>query len=278
MHGDLDRHIASCARAWLAIDMPPRTVTPKTDPASSRAGVNGAEDATLRVLRVTDDAIESIVAQSKHCVLYGFDGNTRQWTKRSVEGALFVVRRSSAPRDAFVVLNRAGSENFTREIGGENFELERNAPYLMYRVGREVNGIWFHDQDECEMMCAAFERVMANAKASAAAAAAANGASDSLRALFASASLNESASASANSAAGSGSNGVIRVLQAPRKVVGTVAEAPRTRSTSIKSSVAPPPPPSAPVVTPTAVRAALLELIKDDDFIDRLSRAIAKHS
>lgn len=257
--------------------MPPRTVKPKTDVTSSPAVVNDANDANLRVLRSTDDAIESIVAQSKHCVLYGFDVNTRQWVRRSVEGALFVVRRSSAPRDAFVVLNRAGSENFTREIGGENFELERSAPYLMYRVGREVNGIWFHDQDECEAMCAAFERVMANAKASADAAAA-NGASVSLRALFASASLNESSIASAKATAGSGSNGVIRVLQPPRKVVGTVAEAPRTRSTSIKSTAEPPPPPSPSSVTPAAVRAALLELIEDDTFIDRLSRAIVRHS
>ena len=257
--------------------MPPRTVKPKTDGSSSPVTACEATEANLRVLRSTDDAIESIVAQSKHCVLYGFDATARQWTRRSVEGALFVVRRSSAPRDAFVVLNRAGRENFTREIGGENFELERSAPYLMYRVGREVNGIWFHDLDECEAMCAAFERVMANAKASAGGATEASGASDSLRALFASASLNESSNAKAS--ASPGSNGVIRVLQPPRKVVGTVAEAPRTRSTSIKSTVAlPPPPSSAPGVTPAAVRAALLELIEDDDFIDRLSRAIAKHS
>ena len=261
--------------------MPPRTVKPKEGETRASAPVDAHAEMNLTVLRASDASIESIVAQSKHCVLYGFDVNSRSWVRKSVEGALFVVRRSSAPRDAFVVLNRAGSENFTREIGGEAFELERSPPYLMYRVGREVHGIWFHDESECETMCEAFERVMSGSSVGSASAGGSideRATSDSLSALFASASVSggENPKRDVKASVVNGSNGttVPRVLQPPRKVMGTSTEAPRaTRSKSASVATT-----AMAVVKPAAVRAALLELIEDDTFIDRITKAIARHS
>jgi len=276
--------------------MAPRTVKPKHAP-DAPAVADPMTEMNLRVLRKDDAEIQTIVAQSKHAVLYGFDPTTRAWARQNVEGALFVVKRASAPRDAFVVLNRSGTGNLTQAIGGDAFELERSPPYLMYRVGSDVRGIWFHDQSECESMSETFERVIREAESGASGdgttggdASSSSAANESLRALFASASVGgamggktaSDASTTTLARQGSGANGVPRVLQPPRNIVGTSATAPRTKS-SIKSS--PPTPPttkpsaSTPAaITPEAVRAAMRELIEDDAFVRTIANAISRHS
>lgn len=270
-----DRVIAHAPRE--ARDMAPRTVKPKG--GASSPAPSSSDDVNLKVLRNDDPNIERIVASSKHAVLYGFDPASRQWARKNVEGSLFVVKRATAPYDAFVVLNRCGAENLTVEIGGEAFELERSPPYLMYRVGREVNGIWFHDQDECEHMCGVFERVLSGA---ADAPGLTNGvAADALKQLFAKASID----GAAPPAPSSSSSPRVRVLQAPRNVVGTSAGSGRLNASAAKSNASAAKSSSAPsetnersVVTASAVKAALLELIDDDAFINRLTETIERHN
>ncbi len=277
--------------------MAPRTVKPKRAPDAPPV-VDPMTEMNLRVLRKDDAEIQTIVAQSKHAVLYGFDPNTRAWARQNVEGALFVVKRAKAPRDAFVVLNRSGTGNLTQAIGGDAFELERSPPYLMYRVGSDVRGIWFHDQSECESMSETFERVIREAESGASGeestggdATSSTAANESLRALFASASVRgATGEKTANDAStttlvrqGSGVNGAPRVLQPPRNIVGTSATAPRTKSsvksaaaaatTTTKSSASTPS-----TITPDAVRAAMRELIEDDAFVRTIANAIARHS
>ena len=246
----------------------------------------------LRVLRKEDDAIERIVAHSKHAVLYGFDADARQWARKNVEGALFVVRRATEPRDAFVVLNRCGTENLRQRVGGAGFELERSPPYLMYRVGREVNGIWFHDAEECEAMSAVLEGVLAEARGRGERetrwASETRTTTEAAARLFASATTTKATSAPTggdlmaqlmgsvsvgNGASGSESAAPTRVLQPPRKITGTSASAPRTKSVA-KSA----PPTTSSALEPAAVRAAMSELVEDDEFIGLLTRALAKHA
>lgn len=265
-----DRVIANAPRE--ARDMAPRTVKPKG--GASSPAPSSSDDVNLKVLRNDDPNIERIVASSKHAVLYGFDPASRQWARKNVEGSLFVVKRATAPFDAFVVLNRCGAENLTVEIGGEAFELERSPPYLMYRVGREVNGIWFHDQDECEHMCGVFERVLSGA-ADADAPGLTNGvAADALKQLFAKASID----GAAPPAPSSSSSPPVRVLQAPRNVVGTSVGSGRLNASSAKLSSPPSKTNKKSVVTASAVKAALLELIADDAFINRLTETIERHN
>jgi mRNA-decapping enzyme 1B len=254
-------------------DMAPRTVKPKGSGASPVP--SSSDDVNLKVLRNDDPNIERIVAQSKHAVLYGFDPASRQWARKNVEGSLFVVKRATAPFDAFVVLNRCAAENLTVEIGGEAFELERSPPYLMYRVGRDVNGIWFHDQDECEHMCGVFERVLSGATD---ARGSANGvAADALKQLFAKASID----GAAPPAPSSSSSPPVRVLQAPRNVVGTSAGSGRlnpAKSNAAAKLSSTPSEKNKKSVTASAVKAALLELIDDDAFINRLTETIERHN
>ena len=272
--------------------MPPRTVKPKLDDAPAALALTDATSAmNLRVLRKEDDAIERIVAHSKHAVLYGFDADARQWARKNVEGALFVVRRATEPRDAFVVLNRCGTENLRQRVGGAGFELERSPPYLMYRVGREVNGIWFHDAEECEAMSAVLEGVLAEARARGEGNEVGSETRTTTEAgarLFASATTTKATSAPTggdlmaqlmgsvsigNGARGSESVAPTRVLQPPRKITGTSASAPRTKSVA-KSA----PPTTSSALNPAAVRAAMSELIEDDEFIGLITRALAKHA
>ena len=180
-----------------------------------------------------------------------------------------------------MIFARLKKQYLTVEIGGEAFELERSPPYLMYRVGREVNGIWFHNQDECEHMCGVFERVLSGA-ADAEAPGLTNGvAADALKQLFAKASID----GAAPPAPSSSSSPPVRVLQAPRNVVGTSAGSGRLNASLAKSNASSAKSASAPsetnkksVVTASAVKAALLELIGDDAFINRLTETIERHN
>jgi len=167
---------------------------------------------------------------------------------------------------------------------------------LMYRVGSDVRGIWFHDQSECESMSETFERVIREAESGASGeestggdASASTAANESLRALFSSASVRgatgektvNDASTTTLVRQGSGVNGAPRVLQPPRNIVGTSATAPRTKS-SVKSAAAAATTKSSAstpsTITPDAVRAVMRELIEDDAFVRTIANAIARHS
>ena len=279
---------ANCSR--IARVMPPRTVKPKASPATAGATAapstpEGTSDINLRVLKRDDDAIESIVAHSKHAVLYRFDAAARQWARKNVEGALFVVSRSTAPKYAFVVLNRCGSENLTQAIGGDGFEVEPSVPYLMYKIGSEVNGIWFHDQSECESMTEVFEDLTAISRAAPPATSTSATVKHGLEALFASASSISPSSNHANgmndivSSSSASAAAPIRILQAPRNLAGASAARATTKVKSAPVAVASTPPAALPpAISPAAIKAALLELAADDVFTQRIARAISKHS
>jgi len=268
--------------------MPPRTVKPLTSSPSPSSSANASvetssevtQDINLRVLRRDDDAIERIVAQSKHAVLYRFDTAARCWARENVEGALFVVRRTREPRYGFVVLNRCGSENFAQAIGMDGFEVERSTPYLMYKIKEDVHGIWFHDENECESMCKVFEEL--NAASGRAEERGTTNASqkNGLEALFARASSMTSeqdhltSTLLTNAGAQASAPPAIRVLQAPRNIVGTAP----IKSTKAPSAVAPAKSPSTTALSQAAIKAALIDLANDDAFTERIARAIAKHT
>ena len=273
-------------RSRIARVMPPRTVKPKASPATAAPSTpEGTSDINLRVLKRDDDAIESIVAHSKHAVLYRFDAAARQWARKNVEGALFVVSRSTAPRYAFVVLNRCGSENLTQAIGGDGFEVEPSVPYLMYKIGSEVNGIWFHDQSECESMTEVFEDLTAISRAAPPVTSTSATVKHGLEALFASASSLSPSSNHANgvkdiaSSSSASAAAPIRILQAPRNLAGASAARATTKVKSAPVAVASTLPAALPTaISPAAIKAALLELAADDAFTQRIARAISKHS
>jgi Dcp1-like decapping family len=93
------------------------------------------------------------LATAAHVALYNFDVPTRRWTRKDVEGSLFLVKRRGSPRFQIVILNKKSAENYVEDVGG-GFQCELNPPYLLYRnkVG-EVVGIWFYEETDCKRMC-----------------------------------------------------------------------------------------------------------------------------
>jgi len=119
---------------------------------------NAKDLATLKVLQKTDPSVVEILGSASHVTLYGFDLDQQAWSRKNVEGSLFVVRRNAAPTFQFVVLNRLSTENTVEDLLGA-FEFELSPPYLLYRSSTEVNGIWFYKQEECDEMSALFDKI-----------------------------------------------------------------------------------------------------------------------
>eukprot|EP01027_Heterolobosea_sp_BB2_P012510 GEZU01018127.1.p1 GENE.GEZU01018127.1~~GEZU01018127.1.p1 ORF type:complete len:457 (+),score=106.66 GEZU01018127.1:103-1473(+) len=129
----------------------------------------------ISALRNIDPSVDDIIYSTKQVVVYSFDTETQSWTKKDIEGPLFIVSRkaSSASNNignedhqaapatsdetnyGLIVMNRRNTENlieFMRNDG--TFEVQVECPYVMYRnlndaSNEEINGIWFYDSVEC---------------------------------------------------------------------------------------------------------------------------------
>ncbi|KAI3940356.1 hypothetical protein MKW98_024763 [Papaver atlanticum] len=104
----------------------------------------------LTVLQRIDPYVEEILITAAHVTFYEFNVELSQWSRKDVEGSLFVVKRNAQPRFQFIVMNRRSTENLVEDLLGE-FEYEVQVSYLLYRnSAQEVNGIWFYNSRECE--------------------------------------------------------------------------------------------------------------------------------
>ncbi|KAK4375881.1 hypothetical protein RND71_006558 [Anisodus tanguticus] len=122
---------------------------------------NSTKLLNLTVLQRIDPFIEEILITAAHVTLYEFNIDNSQWSRKDVEGSLFVVKRSSQPRFQFIVMNRRNTDNLVEDLLGD-FEYEIQVPYLLYRNStQEVNGIWFYNQRECEEVANLFDRILA---------------------------------------------------------------------------------------------------------------------
>ncbi|XP_047332210.1 mRNA-decapping enzyme-like protein isoform X2 [Impatiens glandulifera] len=121
---------------------------------------NSTKLLNLTVLQRMDPHIEEILMTATHVTFYEFNIDLNQWSRKDVEGSLFVVKRSTQPRFQFVVMNRRNTENLVEDLLGD-FEYEVQLPYLLYRnATQEVNGIWFYNQRECEEVASLFNRIL----------------------------------------------------------------------------------------------------------------------
>ncbi|WOL15657.1 mRNA-decapping enzyme-like protein [Canna indica] len=114
----------------------------------------------LTVLQRTDPFVEEILMTAAHVTLYEFNVELNQWSRKDVEGSLFVVKRNTQPRFQFIVMNRRNADNLVEDLLGD-FEYEVQVPYLLYRnAAQEVNGIWFYDSHDCEAAANLFNRIL----------------------------------------------------------------------------------------------------------------------
>uniref|UniRef100_A0A7C9A280 5'-(N(7)-methyl 5'-triphosphoguanosine)-[mRNA] diphosphatase n=1 Tax=Opuntia streptacantha TaxID=393608 RepID=A0A7C9A280_OPUST len=64
----------------------------------------------LTVLQRIDPFVEEILITAAHVTLYHFNIDISQWSRKDVEGSLFVVKRNTQPRFQFIVMNRRNTE------------------------------------------------------------------------------------------------------------------------------------------------------------------------
>ncbi|KAJ4970792.1 hypothetical protein NE237_003891 [Protea cynaroides] len=114
----------------------------------------------LTVLQRIDPFVEEILITAAHVTFYEFNIELNQWSRKDVEGSLFVVKRNTQPRFQFIVMNRRNTDNLVENLLGD-FEYEVQVPYLLYRnATQEVNGIWFYNSRECEDVANLFNRIL----------------------------------------------------------------------------------------------------------------------
>lgn len=114
----------------------------------------------LTVLQRIDPFVEEILMTAAHVTFYEFNIELNQWSRKDVEGSLFVVKRNTQPRFQFIVMNRRSTDNLVEDLLGD-FEYEVQAPYLLYRnAAQEVNGIWFYNSQDCEAVANLFSRIL----------------------------------------------------------------------------------------------------------------------
>ncbi|KAA8544286.1 hypothetical protein F0562_022298 [Nyssa sinensis] len=114
----------------------------------------------LTVLQRIDPFVEEILITAAHVTFYEFNIELSQWSRKDVEGSLFVVKRNTQPRFQFIVMNRRNTENLVENLLGD-FEYEVQVPYLLYRnAAQEVNGIWFYNARECKEVANLFSRIL----------------------------------------------------------------------------------------------------------------------
>lgn len=95
-----------------------------------------------------------------HVTFYEFNIELNRWSRKDVEGSLFVVKRNTQPRFQFIVMNRRNTDNLVEDLLGD-FEYEVQVPYLLYRnAAQEVNGIWFYNSHDCEAIASLFSRIL----------------------------------------------------------------------------------------------------------------------
>ncbi|XP_027350301.1 mRNA-decapping enzyme-like protein [Abrus precatorius] len=119
----------------------------------------GTKALNLTVLQRVDPFIDEILFTAAHVSFYDFNIETNQWSRKDVEGSLFVVKRNSQPLFQFIVMNRRSTANLVENL--LDFEYEVKNPYLLYRnAAQEVNGIWFYSPEECEEVANLFNRIL----------------------------------------------------------------------------------------------------------------------
>lgn len=116
--------------------------------APSVPSVTAENRMNLAALQQKDPYITDIVDTAKQVALYLFSAKENEWERTSIEGTLFVYRRSASPDNGFMILNRLGPNNLIEPIT-KDLEFQLHDPFLLYRTVKAIYGIWFYDKDEC---------------------------------------------------------------------------------------------------------------------------------
>lgn len=60
----------------------------------------------VAALKRVDPYVKEILETATHVALYNFNGESNEWEKTEIEGALFVYSRMGEPYNSFLIMNR----------------------------------------------------------------------------------------------------------------------------------------------------------------------------
>ncbi|KAF9188143.1 hypothetical protein BGZ51_000719 [Haplosporangium sp. Z 767] len=98
----------------------------------------------LSVLQRHDPHISDIIDSSSYVVVYKFDEDSQTWTKKGVEGTMFVFKRSTLPSYGFFIMNRLGLDNLMADLTAD-MALQLTSDYIIYRDDKDIHGIWIYE-------------------------------------------------------------------------------------------------------------------------------------
>eukprot|EP00803_Ostreobium_quekettii_P003262 evm.model.scf_1131.1 EVM.evm.TU.scf_1131.1 scf_1131:37305-38441(+) len=130
--------------------------------APSALDKNSGADLNTAVLKRMDPDVSGIMCTASHVALYEFDMATHQWGRKNVEGTLFLVKRRTAPRFKFIVMNGKGTDNYMEEVDGE-MTVEQMESFILYtRKPQGLTGIWFYETADRNNFMGVLHRVVAS--------------------------------------------------------------------------------------------------------------------
>ena len=120
--------------------------------ATHKVSDDARRHANLRLLQRLDSTVLDIVASATHVGLYEFQQTAKAWEKKNVEGSLFLVKKTEAPRFQLQLLNRNSTDNWTLPVLPKML-VQNQDPYLILRFQNEqgdsvIQGIWFYNGQE----------------------------------------------------------------------------------------------------------------------------------
>jgi mRNA-decapping enzyme 1B len=120
--------------------------------ATHKVSDDARRSANLRLLQRSDSTVHDIVASATHVGLYEFQQTAKAWEKKNLEGSLFLVQKTVAPRFQLQLLNRNSTDNWTLPVLPKML-VQNQDPYLILRFQNEqgdsvIQGIWFYNGQE----------------------------------------------------------------------------------------------------------------------------------
>lgn len=138
--------------------------------AEAPAGNPGREGGALDQFKVDDPSIEGIVYSAKFAVAYFLqqEGQSPGWRKANIEGPVYLLRRSAAPKYKLIVKNQFSNNDLVDCVHPE-WELDCQKNYVFYKVennSEKIRGLWFHDDAERQKCESQLEGVLADIRKS----------------------------------------------------------------------------------------------------------------
>lgn len=108
--------------------------------------MNHAQKAALiRALRKRDTDFQEFVLACRGACLFAHDST---WKESSVEGILYLYRRTTAPHLRILLLNKKDLNEFCFDLSSE-CKIESHPSFLiLHSESKELWGIWFHSESD----------------------------------------------------------------------------------------------------------------------------------